>query len=76
VNRGKIEKLGVSDSEIKNIRVLAESVRDVSGAKTADDMAGLSDAMFEIFISTTKEGDRTRAIRRIWELEEWFTKKS
>jgi hypothetical protein len=69
-------KFGVSDEEIEEIRTLVEPLRKVSGAKTAERVAKLSDEMFESYLSATKEPSRRKAIRRLWELEEWLIGKS
>jgi hypothetical protein len=69
-------KLGVSDEEIKKIRMLVEPLRKVSGAETAGAVAKLSDEMFKAYLSTTKEPNKHKAVKRLWELEEWLTGKS
>ncbi len=69
-------KTGVSGLNVRDLKALVEPLREKSGAKTAAMVAELSDAMFELYLSTTKEPSRKRAIRRMWEIEEWFTKKS
>jgi hypothetical protein len=69
-------KFGVSDGEIKKIRMLAESLRKVSGAQTAGAVAKLSDEMFKAYLSTRKDLSRREAIKRLWELEEWLIGRS
>lgn len=68
-------KLGISDKDIEETAALAEPLAKVSGAKTAEMVAKMSDAMLEIYLSSTKEENRPRAIRRMWEMEEWITEK-
>lgn len=70
------KKFGVSEGEIKEIRVLAESLREASGAETVETVAKLSDEKLETYLSTARERNRRKAIRRMWELEEWFSGKS
>ncbi len=69
-------KTGVSGLDVKDLKVLVEPLRNKSGAKTAAMVAELSDVMLELYLSTTRESSRKRAIRRMWEIEEWFTEKS
>ena len=70
-------KVRISDSEIEEIRGLVESLRTTSSSKTVEMTADLSDAMLKVFISSAKaEGKNKReAIKMMWEIEEWLTKK-
>jgi hypothetical protein len=70
-----IKKSGLSKAEIADIVALCEPLKMVDGAETATQVAELSDAMLEIFLSSTREKERRKAIEKMWEMEEWLTGK-
>lgn len=70
-----MKKTKLTKSEIADIILLCEPLRNVSGGETAGQVAELSDAMLEIFLSTVREKDRRKAIEKMWEMEEWLTGK-
>ncbi|MEW6592444.1 MAG: hypothetical protein AB1305_01995, partial [Candidatus Hadarchaeota archaeon] len=57
------------------LQALVEPLREMEGAKTAEMVAEMSDAMLEVFLRTTKEKDREKAVKKMWDLEEWLTRK-
>lgn len=68
-------KLPVSDAEIERIRILAESLREVSGAVTVNWVAELSDSALETALRSVRSRQRRTAIKRMWEVEEWLSGK-
>jgi hypothetical protein len=65
----------ISNKDVKDIRALAEPLLKLDSAKTAEMVAEMSDEMLEVFLSTTKETDRKEAIKKMWDVEEWVTRK-
>jgi hypothetical protein len=73
---GRRGKLGVSEGQIREIRALAEPLREIGGAKTAGMVAKLSDERLNAYLSMTRERGKRKAIKRMWELEEWLIGRS
>jgi hypothetical protein len=65
----------ISNKDVKDIRALVEPLLKLGSAKTAEMVAEMSDEMLEVFLSTTKETDRKEAIKKMWDVEEWVTRK-
>lgn len=70
-----IKKELVSSDEVKDTQALVEPLLKLDCSKTADMVAEMSDEMLEIFIKTAKEKDRKEAIKKMWDVEEWVTRK-
>lgn len=70
-----IKKEMVSSDEVKDIKALVEPLMKLDCSKTADMVAEMSDQMLEVFLKTTKEADRQKAIKKMWDVEEWVTRK-
>ncbi|MEW6222362.1 MAG: hypothetical protein AB1476_03460 [Candidatus Hadarchaeota archaeon] len=71
----KIKDPKTSELDFVGLQALVEPLRRMEGSKTADMVAEMSDAMLEVFLRTTRENDRERAIKKMWDLEEWLTRK-
>jgi len=65
----------VSPEDIREVRALVEPLRGFDCARTAEMVAEMSDEMLEAFISTTRETDRQKAIKKIWDVDDWVTRK-
>ena len=68
-------KLPVSNPELERIRTLAESLKDVKGSQTANRVADFSDATLEMMLSATRQRGRRKAIRSMWEVEDWLSER-
>lgn len=63
----------LSDSELKRLRVLAESLRGERGSVTVNWAADLSDSKLEILLKATQESRRSSAVKRMWDVEKWLS---
>jgi len=68
-----MSELPISDKEIERLRMLAESLRNVKGSVTANWTADMSDQMLELMLSAVRVRGRRRALKQMWEVEEWLS---
>jgi hypothetical protein len=66
-------KLPLSDAELERIKALAESLRELKGSQTANRVADLSDSALQLILAATRQRGRRRAIRSMWEVEDWLS---
>lgn len=62
----------ISGAELERIRALAESLREVKGSVTVNRVADFSDALLETALAATKQRGRRKAIKSMWEVEDWL----